>query len=217
MNIINLSYPLSENTPSYGSKHKFIISPEKSILNNDSSNSYMLSFLNHIGTHIDAPNHFYKNGKKITDYDPEDFIFRKPQIINIDLTKSNEISHATLVDKINIDSDIIFFRTFFGKKRHTTDYVNSYPVFSSKLAFDLKNNFPKIRSIGLDIISLTSPLNRDEGTKSHKILLSDDSREILIIEDINLSVYKDKINKILVVPLMVKDIDSSPCTVYGIY
>ena len=217
MNIINLSYLLSEDTPSYGSKHKFIASSEKSILNNDSSNSYILSFLNHIGTHIDAPNHFHKNGKKISDFSAEDLIFHKPQIIDIDLTISNEISHATLVDKINIDSDVVFFRTFFGKKRHTSDYINSYPVFSSKLAFDLKSNFPKIKSIGLDIISLTSPLNREEGTKSHQILRADDSREILIIEDMNLSVYEDKIDKIMVVPLMVKDVDSAPCTVYGIY
>jgi len=217
MNIINLSYPLSKDTPSYGSKHNFIASPEKSILNNDSSNSYILNFLNHMGTHIDAPNHFHKSGKKIIDFSPEDLLFHKPQLIDIDLTLLNEISHSTLVDKINIESDIIFFRTYFSNKRNNREYIESYPVFSSKLAYDLKKNFPKIKSIGLDIISLTSPLNREEGTKSHKILLANDSREILIIEDMNLNYYEEKIQKIMVVPLMVEDIDSAPCTVYGIY
>ena len=69
----------------------------------------------------------------------------------------------------------------------------------------------------MDIISLTSPLNRDEGTKSHQILLNNDSREIMIIEDMFLDNYNNKIDKAIVIPLMVEGIDSAPCTVYGIY
>ena len=57
-----------------------------------------------MGTHIDAPNHFHKSGKKIIDFSPEDLLFHKPQLIDIDLTLLNEISHSTLVDKINIES-----------------------------------------------------------------------------------------------------------------
>ncbi len=217
MKIINLSYILSNNTPSYGSRHKFKIIKEKSILDGDSSNSFTLSFLNHMGTHIDAPNHFHKDGKKIADFEPEELIFNNPQLINVDLSQFNEISKSTIVEEIDTRSDIIFFRTYFSKKRSSREYIESYPVFSSSFANELKNYYPNLRCIGMDIISLTSPLNRDEGTKSHQILLNNDSREIMIIEDMFLDNYNNKIDKAIVIPLMVEGIDSAPCTVYGIY
>tara|TARA_B100000029_G_scaffold256906_1_gene253687 strand:- start:10233 stop:10886 length:654 start_codon:yes stop_codon:yes gene_type:complete len=217
MKITKLSYSLSEETPSYGSKHNFIIKAEKSINNGDSSNSYILNFLNHMGTHIDAPNHFFDKGKKISDYKPNDFIFYNPQIVDVNLSDFNEISHKTIEKKLNKNSDIIFFRTYFNKFRKEERFVKNYPVFCSKLALDLKENFLNLKSIGLDIISLTSPINREEGTRCHKIFLNDTSNEIFIIEDMFLDNYHQHIKKILVVPFDIKNIDSAPCTVYGIY
>jgi len=217
MHIINLSYPLSETTPSYGDKHKISIKALEQISRGNTSNSYEVKFYNHIGTHIDCPNHFFDNGKKINEYKINDFVFNSPQIVDVDIIELNEISYKTITQKLSVDSDIILFRTFFSQYRLDKKYINNYPFFASDLAKDLKNNFPNLKAIGLDIISLTSPINKNEGKKCHQILL-DDSRNnaIMIIEDMYLDLYDKKINNIIVSPIFIDKIDSSPCNVFGI-
>ena len=69
----------------------------------------------------------------------------------------------------------------------------------------------------MDIISLTSPLNKQEGKKSHENLLNESkSKPILIVEDMFLENFSNEINKIIISPFYVKGMDSAPCNVYGI-
>jgi len=75
MKLISLSYNLSKNTPSYGGRHKIKIAQYERIQDGSTANSFMVEFYNHIGTHIDCPNHFYSDGLKICDYDINYFIF----------------------------------------------------------------------------------------------------------------------------------------------
>ena len=62
---------------------------------------------------------------------------------------------------------------------------------------------------------MTSPLNKNEGKEAHKILLGNDN-PILIIEDMKLDLYNDEISKIIISPYFFEEIDSAPCSVYGI-
>ena len=215
MKFIQLSYNLNKNTPSYGGRHKVSIEPFEQIKNGSTANSYMVNFYNHIGTHIDAPNHFFESGKKIIDYNINELFFKKPQIIDVSLLEKNEISLETIVGECDIESDIILFRTFFSKYRNSEKYINSYPVFSSEFAKYLKDKCKKLRAIGFDTISLTSPLNKEEGKKAHQLFLNGET-PTLIIEDMNLEHYSSNIKKILVVPFNFEKIDSAPCGVYGI-
>ena len=71
MNKIYLSYSLNENTPSYGNKSKFI-KETLSVIGNDSlSNSSRIQMNCHLGTHIDFPNHFHKDGQTMEDYNAD--------------------------------------------------------------------------------------------------------------------------------------------------
>ena len=73
---IFLSYPLDQNTPTYGNRDKFIIEPKSQISNGVGANTSSWTFTNnHLGTHMDTPNHFYNSGKKTLDYIAEDFCF----------------------------------------------------------------------------------------------------------------------------------------------
>lgn len=215
MNLVNLSYSINEKTPSYGGRHKVLIEECESINGGDTANSFIINFYNHIGTHIDAPNHFYDNGKKINDYNTNELLFTKPQLVNVNLDIKNEISNETILNTLNKDADIIFFKTNFGKYRNTKKYIDEYPPLLACFANHLKDNYLNLRAIGLDIISLTSPLNKEEGKKSHQIFLKDD-KPIFIIEDMNLDNYNMDIKKILVSPFNFEKIDSAPCNVYGI-
>tara|TARA_B100000575_G_scaffold285642_1_gene281204 strand:- start:14695 stop:15357 length:663 start_codon:yes stop_codon:yes gene_type:complete len=218
MKFIQLSYNLSKNTPSYGGRHKVLIEPFEQIKNGSTANSYIINFYNHIGTHLDCPNHFFENGDKVSSYSINQLFFTKPQLIEVDLTNSNEISKSTILSQCNKDADIIFFKTSFGKYRESEKYISEYPVFMSKFADYLKSECKNLKVIGLDIISLTSPLNKMEGKKSHKIFLSNKSNDknpILILEDVNLENYDNKINSVLISPFNFEEIDSAPCNVYG--
>ena len=215
MKLISLSYNLSKNTQSYGGRHKIKIAQYERIQDGSTANSFMVEFYNHIGTHIDCPNHFYSDGLKICDYDINYFIFNEPQIIDVDLSSKNEIDIDNLSEPCIHSSDIIFFRTYFSKKRKSEDYIKNYPVFKLQLVNHLKKNCKNLRAIGFDIISLTSPLNKNEGKEAHKILLGNDN-PILIVEDMKLDFYDDKISKIIISPYFFEEIDSAPCSVYGI-
>ena len=56
---------------------------------------------------------------------------------------------------------------------------------------------------------------KNEGKEAHKILLGNDS-PILIVEDMKLDLYDDKISKVIISPYFFEEIDSAPGSVYGI-
>ena len=73
---IFLSYVLDENTPTYGDRDKFTITPKSQIVDGVGANTSTWSFSNnHMGTHMDTPYHFIESGKRTIDYSAEDFCF----------------------------------------------------------------------------------------------------------------------------------------------
>ena len=204
---IFLSHYLNLNTPLYGGKENQIeIKEISSITNGDTANSKKLKFPNHVGTHIDFPFHFDNNGKKIHDYKPNFWIFKNIGFINGQV--KNIESQFESIDK-NID--FLLIKTGFGKYRDQKKYWQSQPVFPSYLASKIKNHFPKIRAIGFDMISLTSQLDKQEGKKAHiEFLVKND---ILVIEDMNLENLNSTPFELIVSPLLIEDIDGSPCTI----
>ena len=61
------------------------------------------------------------------------------------------------------------------------------------------------------MISLTSQLDKQEGKKAHiEFLVKND---ILVIEDMNLENLNSTPFELIVSPLLIEDIDGSPCTI----
>ena len=106
---IFLSYPLDENTPSYGNRDKFKIVPQSKIVNGIGANTSTWTFTNnHIGTHMDTPYHFYNFGKKTLDYSAEDFCFEVIYLIE-KIQSSGDLFTLTINELDQIPSDIEFF------------------------------------------------------------------------------------------------------------
>ncbi|MFQ5950579.1 MAG: cyclase family protein, partial [Candidatus Geothermarchaeales archaeon] len=78
-----LSHRLGVDTPAFAGGPSLTISPIKQMDKGGSSNSYRLAFPNHLGTHIDAPQHFDPSGKPLSAYDLEDFVFTHPVLLDI--------------------------------------------------------------------------------------------------------------------------------------
>ncbi|MDT7891463.1 MAG: cyclase family protein [Thermoproteota archaeon] len=216
MPYVLLSHKLNEQTPTYMSNTKLIITPINQISKGDSANTFELKFGNHIGTHADCQKHFIEGGKGVAEYDIEDFIFNKILILKIKKGKGELFfrkDFENFEERIK-NSDFIIIKTEFQIFRNKDPYIYQFegPGFSSEAASYLAN-FENIRGIGFDFISLSSPLHREEGRKAHRILLS--KGKFIIVEDMNLEKLPSEIKKLYVIPLFIEVIDSSPCTVFA--
>ena len=83
-NFVLLSHILNQSTPSYGNRDTFNVKEKSQITAGDTANSseWFLS-VNHLGSHIDMPNHFFPHGKTISDYTPGEWVFNMVQLVDI--------------------------------------------------------------------------------------------------------------------------------------
>lgn len=204
---IYLSYYLNSETPVYGGAvGAFVIEKTNQISKGDNSNNMHLSFPNHIGTHIDFPVHFSENGLTSSDYPPSYWVFKKIGFLQCSVDQI-ELESANLPK----DIEILILKTGFGDKRKEKEYWAEQPVIPSTLADFLKERFSRLRVFGFDLISLTSKLNREEGKKAHLRFLIE--KEILVLEDMNLSSLNFTPEFMIVAPLQVSSADGVPCNV----
>ena len=117
--LVNLSHVLTKETPGFAGGPSLTISPIKEIKTGGSSNSYNLHFSNHLGTHIDCPNHFDENGKTVSKYKLDDFIFTSELLVDIP-KKDSELIEARDLEKFekHINKvEILLIRTKFQRYR----------------------------------------------------------------------------------------------------
>jgi kynurenine formamidase len=187
----------------------------KEIKTGGSSNSYTLTFPNHLGTHIDAPRHVDDLGRAVNDYAFDSFVFSHPLVLELPKGESEMVTSADLKEHAGkiAKADLLLLRTGFQKRRDgdPASYMNRNPGVSAKAACYLVSDFPRLRALGFDFISLSAVQNREEGRKAHRALLG--GRDFFIVEDMDLSHVPRHIKRVLVVPLLVEGVDSVPCTV----
>lgn len=217
-NII-LSHALDNKTPLYGGAKTIEIIENSSIKNGDTANSLVLKFSNHSSTHIDVPYHFFEDGKTLTDYEDASFwVFCNPICIDVSGRDGYLVTYDDVKEKLKKEHDLLLIRTGFEKFRYDEKYWSKNPGLSSDLAKGLRSNYPNLRAIGVDVISITSYLHRDEGRRAHREFLGNNyknSDPIILIEDMALEKYNSDIRKVIVMPLFISHADGSPCTVFG--
>lgn len=214
-NAIFLSYSLSQDTPLYGNGEGIYFTPDKEMIKGHSCNTTNLTFPNHSGTHIDLPSHFNPNGKTLNDYPATYWQFDVVQLIDLSgkVDDGQIIGPELFTDLENFETELLLIKTGYGAYRGTDRYTITPPGLSADLGPFLRNNFPKLRCIGMDLISVSSYSNRDEGRKAHHAFLNPDEGEpILLIEDMKLDM-DGPFNKVIVAPLLIDNADGAPCTV----
>jgi arylformamidase len=220
-NWIYLSYPLSTDLANYGNGNRISIGQSKSIIKGDSSNNTEFCMSSHLGTHIDFPKHFSKNGRSIDDYSPKFFISKNISVLylenldNIDdyLIKPEHI--ANLLKSCIRDTEILILKTGFSYKRNKDEYWKFGYGLGLGTAKLIRQTLPNIKAIGFDLISLTSYQQREIGRLSHKEYLIEN--EILIIEDLDLSKITSThiINQLIVSPIIIRGAEGAPVTVFA--
>jgi arylformamidase len=204
---------MDENTPLYGGGKGVLVKSERSINNGDTANTKILSLHNHSGTHIDFPNHFFANGNTSEMYDAAYWIFSEPFMIKIETNEDQIITCSEeQLNSIPPKTDFLILKTGFGKFRNEEKYWKNNPGLSPELADQLRKKVPMLRVIGLDLISITSFMNREIGRKAHREFLKSEN-PILLVEDMDLSQLDSNPKSIICMPLLIKGLDGSPVTI----
>lgn len=209
LNYISLSHILSENTPAYGNGEKPTFEKINSIKEGASSNKTRINTDSHLGTHVDFPYHFIEEGKKGEEFLPGEFVFSAPSLIELPIHQNlitvQHLSHFT----IHLHTDLLLIKTGMEQFRNEKKYWENGPGMAAETALYLKNNFPRLRAVGFDFLSLSSYQHREEGRLAHKNYLSN---HILIIEDMKLSQLSEnnKLIKVFVAPLLFANSDGAP-------
>jgi kynurenine formamidase len=212
-----LSYPFEKDFPVFGGRARVEASTVKDMDRGDSCNVYRLTLDNHWGTHIDAPNHFFREGRAVCDYPPEFFVFSHPFVIDVDLKEAEILGVTDTIRAIPLDTDLVLFRSGWGRFRDEEKYVKRNPGLSPDIGRFLRSCRPSVRAVGMDWISTSSFADRETGRLAHAAFLDPRGQgyPVLLIEDMLLPQNIVSFTEVIVAPLMVRGIDSAPCTVIG--
>ncbi len=214
-----LSYPLDIDGP----RPPAIPAPELSNLytvDKDGAGVQILRLASHTGTHLDTPCHVVEGAVRITEFAPEELIFTKPIVIDLRLSDAEIVqpSHLHAYAKPLGHADIALFRFGYGQVRVSDPgrFSSRCPGFGLESAQWLREQFPQLRAMGLDVPSVATIAHLEQTMRCHNVLLEGSGRRFLIIEEMDLGKDLSGLREIRVNPWLVKNMDSGPCTVVGV-
>ena len=219
---VRLSHEIRENGPGWPGNPRYSWEQVLSIEGGDVANLGILHLCDHFGSHLDAPNHFNDDGRKIADVPLERFIYERPRLIDVPKGARELVTRAELEahDGAVREADVLLIRTGWSETMRAADpeqYASEGPGVSPE-ACEYLIEQPQLRAIALDVVSLASYHRLDpEGILAHQILcgVGRGDRYVIIIEDVELSRYPDGARRLYAIPLFAEGADSSPCTVFA--
>jgi arylformamidase len=213
-----LSHPLGVDDP----RPPAIPAPELSDLYTiarDGARVHMLKFANHTGTHLDAPAHVIADGLSIVEFAPDELTYSRPALLELRLPAAGVVEPRDLVGTVEDldDPDLLLVRFGCGELRRRDPHAFSTrcPGFGPSAARWLRERFPGLRAIGLDVPSIACIARLDETMRAHHELLGGPARRFLIIEDMHLEGDLEALREVSVWPWLVRGMDSGPCAVVG--
>lgn len=214
---IYLSYFMNSETPLYGGDKGVSIMPDRSISKGDTANTKTLKFGNHSGTHIDYPNHFFDSGTTSEKFNASFWFYERPFVIFLNEVQNDQLINVSdlHLDNVPSNTDFLIISSGFWKYRNEEKYWKNNPGISPDVADELRIRFPNLRTVGMDLISITSFQNRIIGREAHRAFLGT-NRPILLVEDMDLSLLKTQPTSLVCLPLMVEALDGSPVSVIAI-
>ncbi len=216
---VRISHDMTEDAPGWPGTAKLVSRQFTSIGKGDVSNTCDLLLFNHYGTHLDAPNHYNPDGLTLDRVPPDRFIYEHPVVIDVSKGDRELVTRHDLepyADRLG-GADLILIRSGWTEVRSSepSRYAAEGPGVSPDACLYLLE-FTGLKAVGVDFISLAAYRRSDpEGTLAHQILcgMNDSGRYLIIIEDINLAALPGVPERVFALPLVVKGIDGSPCTI----
>ncbi len=214
-----LSYTLNVRDHAFPGAPTMRVEPFESMQEGDRLNTYNVTLFNHFGTHMDGPNHFNGQGRQLYELELSTFIFEKPLLVDIPKGRGELVEPEELMrfDEAIRAADLLLVRSGFSAMRASDNraYSEEGPAISARAAELIVERYQNLKAVGMDWISLSSPLHLEDGIRAHQIMLGKTGAEpVLIIEDIDLSgLDPDTLETVFALPLFIEGIDSAPVTI----
>ncbi|MDG6251766.1 cyclase family protein [Methanocalculus sp.] len=213
-----ISHPLHRSAPLYPGTPPVSISEVKSITKSDSSNTSLITFSSHSGTHIDLPRHFCPNGSSVTDILSPETLYAPVFCIDLPIKGDQPITPDDLkeplskIDGIKNAAALLIRTGAFRLLATSPDlYASVHPWAHPALPAYLRELCPQLQVFGLDTISIATPLHREEGRAAHRAFLCGE-HPILLLEDLDLSSEKllNGAFTLRLYPIVYDDLDGVP-------
>jgi arylformamidase len=196
----DITRTLGKDEICYPGDSPFEVLPKFSLENSDPFNLMQLKLSNHLGTHIDAPKHFFADGKSLDSFSVDHFFM---EALVIENNSDTEISEKDLTGYSFPKNGAVLFKTKNLDLLRNKFEIN-YIFLSEGAAKILIKS--QIALLGIDYISIDS--FHDDSCPVHRQLLSS---EILILEDINLKDVRPGKYQLICLPLKISNSDGAPC------
>ncbi len=199
MKIYDISLPLKPEQPAWPGDLPFSFEISSSIESGDECNVSRLSMGSHFATHLDAPYHFERNGKKLDELSLDTLIGKT---LVHPVSASDLIQTADLPDLSNVER--IIFKTnntrFIGDSVFHEDYV-ALGLEAAQLMVRAG-----IRLIGIDYFSIEK--FKAAGHPVHHELCGNG---VILVEGLDLRSVQPGWYELIVLPLNIQGGDGSPC------
>jgi kynurenine formamidase len=186
------------------------------------ANWFEFTTINHNGTHLDAPFHYWQDGPHLTDFPIDDFVFTSPLLVDIAKEDGEFIRAADLAPYAEAfkRADALILRTGYAQRYRASDpqrYGRRAPGFHPDAADVLLAPDSQLRAILMDLPSASSPMHLDEGNAFHREVLGTTGRgrTLFLVEDCRLDpdLTQAELRRVLVVPLLLDNLDAAQVTI----
>jgi len=201
LTIIDISWPITNNTTGYKDRYKVQIHTHKSF-DQDNVRESTLEISSHTGTHVDAPAHFLRDGVTIDSITLDRFI---GNCTVLDLM--NVRSHITDHDLQKCDSQIVLsttvlFKTTNSLIAHNAPFCRDFVYLHESGARYLMSK--GITGVGIDYLGI----ERDDPDHATHIALL--SANILLVEGLRLAHVEPGNYRFICLPLSVIGTEAAP-------
>lgn len=217
---VRLSYDIRPEHPGWPGNPTYTWEQLSSIAAGEVANFGLLHLCDHFGSHLDAPNHFNDQGRKIADVPLDRFVYERPRLVDVPKRDRELVTRAELEahDDAVREADLLLIRTGWSSVRTDPErYAAEGPGVAPE-ACEYLIEQPGLKAIALDCISVAAYRLLDpEGIEAHRILcgVGRGDRYVIIVEDVDLSAYPPDAQRVYAIPLFPALSDSSPCTVFA--
>lgn len=209
--MIDLTYPLSPETVMYPGLPQPEFTPHFTV-DEQGANVTRVSFVSHVGTHIDAPSHVQNGGQSLDELPLERLICTAAVVDVTDRPHPAIITRTDLqaFDTLLRPGDIALVVTGIYREYGTPAYNDNCPALDPDAAQWLVQK--QIAAYATDATSIEQP--GSSGNPVHKVVLG---AGIPIIENLaNLDALAASRVQLIALPIKLKALDGGPCRVVAL-
>lgn len=200
---LDVSVPLTSETPTYPGNPSFELQPIKRIADGGSSNVSRLVMGAHSGTHVDAPRHFFDDAAGVDALAIEILIGRTRVI---EIPHRGGITAADLSAADLREDARVLIKTANSSFWNGSAFRSDYTHLTESGARHLVDQ--GIRLVGVDYLSVEE--FKKPGAPAHRTLLSNG---VVIVEGLNLEAVEPGMYEMYCLPLRVPGSDGAPARV----